>query len=115
MTNYINAERYLSGDVKLKMVLSGDPTKYADVKRYDEIPMHTQGELDAVATEAEIFTTAEQVEIKRRKDLAALDPGLIRVVEDLIDVGIAKGLYQLADFDQNVQDKYNARKALRPA
>lgn len=46
-------------------------------------------------------------------DFAVLDAGLIRVVEDLIDVLVAKGLLRLTDLPAPAQSKLLARKDVR--
>jgi len=49
----------------------------------------------------------------QEKDFSALDVAFIRVLEDLVDVLIDKGVLRLTDLPQAAQDKLNVRKGLR--
>ncbi|MCC6468589.1 MAG: hypothetical protein IT563_09725 [Alphaproteobacteria bacterium] len=63
--------------------------------------------------EREIEFTAAQVDAIRSSQLAASDAGMARVVEDLVDALVAKGVLDFADLAPAAQDKITARKALR--
>jgi len=49
----------------------------------------------------------------RQTDFATLDEAFVRVLEDLIDTLIEKGVLRLTDLPQAAQEKLNARKGLR--
>ena len=47
--------------------------------------------------------------------VSATDAGYVRVLEDLVDTLVDKGVIALADLPQSAQDKHSNRKALRDA
>jgi len=47
------------------------------------------------------------------KMLPETDNSMIRVIEDLVDVLITKGLIAITDLPEEAQTKYNSRKSLR--
>jgi len=49
----------------------------------------------------------------QKNDFSTLDVAFIRVLEDLIETLIEKGVLRLTDFPQAVQEKLSARKGLR--
>lgn len=65
------------------------------------------------------FLTADEIEsremAKASADLTASDAGTVRVVEDLVEVLIAKGVIAKADLPEAARKKLDDRKALRAA
>lgn len=59
------------------------------------------------------FLNTESPEQRAQKDLMESDLGLIRVIEDLIDVLIERGAMMFTDFPEPVQRKLLARRGLR--
>lgn len=66
--------------------------------------------VDYVDTDAEADAKHNEAIIRK---LYTLDPEMARGLEDLVDVLLAKGLIEEADFDQALIDKINARKTER--
>ena len=56
---------------------------------------------------------ADLVVLDYQKQIADTDKGLIRGIEDLIDVLTSTGTVAFEDFPEPLREKYNARKALR--
>jgi len=59
------------------------------------------------------FLNTESPEQRAQKELMESDLGLIRVIEDLIDVLIERGAMMFTDFPEPVQRKLLARRGLR--
>ncbi|MBL4747641.1 MAG: hypothetical protein JKY17_02270 [Magnetovibrio sp.] len=64
-------------------------------------------------SELQKFLNTESPEQRAQKDLMKSDMGLIRVIEDLIDVLIERGVMMFTDFPEPVQRKLLARRGLR--
>lgn len=59
------------------------------------------------------FLSAESPEERAKKELMESDLGIIRVLEDLIDVLIERGHIMFTDFPEMAQQKLLARRGLR--
>lgn len=59
------------------------------------------------------FLAAESPEQRAQKELMESDLGLIRVIEDLINVLVDRGVIMFNDFPEAVQNKLLARSGLR--
>ena len=69
--------------------------------------------VEMTAAEVEAHTNPPPVPPTPAEELAASDAGMIRIIEDLTETLIAKGVIAVADLPQFAQDKLNNRKALR--
>lgn len=80
--------------------------------------LHRSATLDAVeylpqtAPEVQRFLGREDAQ-DARDDFARLDVDTVRVLEDLLDVLLARGLLRITDLPPAAQAKYFARKDLR--
>lgn len=63
--------------------------------------------------ELQRFLSQESPEQRAQKELMESDLGLIRVIEDLIDVLIERGAMMFTDFPEPVQRKLLARRGMR--
>lgn len=59
------------------------------------------------------FLQTDSPESRAQRELMESDMGLIRVIEDLIDVLIERGVIMFTDFPEPVQKKLLARRGLR--
>lgn len=59
------------------------------------------------------FLQTDSPESRAQRELMESDMGLIRVIEDLIDVLIERGTIMFTDFPEPVQKKLLARRGLR--
>lgn len=63
--------------------------------------------------ELDAHLNPEPIQPTAGEQLAATDAGMIRMIEDVTDVLIRKGLITESDLPQAAQDKLTNRKALR--
>jgi len=70
-------------------------------------------EVSASDNELQRFLSQESPEQRAQKELMESDLGLIRVIEDLIDVLIERGAMMFTDFPEPVQRKLLARRGMR--
>ncbi|PCI38301.1 MAG: hypothetical protein COB46_11645 [Rhodospirillaceae bacterium] len=70
-------------------------------------------EVSASDSELQRFLSQESPEQRAQKELMESDLGLIRVIEDLIDVLIERGAMMFTDFPEPVQRKLLARRGMR--
>lgn len=82
---------------------------YEAIVWMDERPQPAWNEIVAAWPAVQAAIGREQA----KADLDASDSGMIRAVEDLVDVLVAKGVIALADLPQKVREKLAGRKALR--
>lgn len=77
-----------------------------------ETVVMTQAECDEKCA-LEASAAAGIIRNRLTQELTQTDAAMARIAEDLIDVLIANGTIDLADFPQTVQDKLTIRKQLR--
>lgn len=63
--------------------------------------------------ELQRFLQSDSPELRAQRELLESDMGLIRVIEDLIDVLIERGAIMFTDFPEPVQKKLLSRRGLR--
>lgn len=63
--------------------------------------------------ELQRFLRSDSPELRAQRELLESDMGLIRVIEDLIDVLIERGAIIFTDFPESVQKKLLGRRGLR--
>ena len=76
---------------------------------------HVEGAEMVSANDAELttFLQTDSPERRAQRELMESDMGLIRVIEDLIDVLIERGAIMFTDFPEPVQKKLLSRRGLR--
>lgn len=96
--------------------------KYYKKNSGDVFAFEQDGSQDHLIKPEMIEMTAAEVEAHKNppvipptpaEQLAATDAGMIRMIEDLTDALVKKGVIRAADLTQPAQDKLNNRKALR--
>jgi hypothetical protein len=82
----------------------------------EKVELQVVADLDTgevVRRQAVVAMTAEEKVLWAKDRLAHTDSGMPRIIEDLIDLLVAKGTITLADLPLAVRDKLAARKELR--
>ncbi len=76
---------------------------------------HVEGAEMVSANDTELtkFLQTDSPERRAQRELMESDMGLIRVIEDLIDILIDRGAIMFTDFPEPVQNKLLARRGLR--
>tara|TARA_Y100000310_G_scaffold102235_1_gene100443 strand:- start:8642 stop:9007 length:366 start_codon:yes stop_codon:yes gene_type:complete len=80
--------------------------------RFTGTPIST-ADLEAKEAEYETELEAARQAEKNATDLTATDAGMARVLEDVIALGVSKGLWSEADLPQSAQNKLITRRNLR--